>query len=69
MSNTCNVDEAHATRVRQQNGGVEDDRSDIYENFEYIYTKDKSFGEAKLNRSLIWFWKFRWWLSNLIMKR
>lgn len=49
--------------------GSEYDGNDIYENFEYIYRKDKSYGEAKMMRDYIWLWRLKWWTSNFILKR
>jgi hypothetical protein len=47
----------------------ESDGDDIYEDFEYIYNKSKSFGDAKSKNSWMWFWQVRWFISNLILKR
>jgi hypothetical protein len=40
------------------------DFGDVFENFEYIYRKCKSFGSTKRNRQNIWFWKLKWLLCN-----
>jgi len=39
------------------------DGDDIYDKFEYIYEKCKSFGKAKEKRSIILLWKLRWFLK------
>lgn len=38
---------------------------DIYENFEYIYNKCKSYGEAKRMNKWIWVWKLKWLFCQL----
>ncbi|MFI5137388.1 MAG: hypothetical protein ACHQIM_06135 [Sphingobacteriales bacterium] len=43
--------------------------NDFYENFNYIFRKCAEFGESKLNGEWVWFWRLRWWVSNLILKR
>lgn len=40
------------------------DFGDMFENFEYIYRKCKSFGATKRNKQSIWFWKLKWFLCN-----
>ena len=42
----------------------ETEGSDIFENFEYIYDKCRSFGEAKANKTWIWWWRIKWAISN-----
>ena len=54
--------EKYLTTQRVPNG-------DLFENSHYIFNKCKSFGDAKKAETSIWFWKFRWRLSNFILKR
>jgi hypothetical protein len=42
----------------QREGDV--NSSDIYENFEYLYNKCRSYREAKTRRKWIWVWKLKW---------
>jgi hypothetical protein len=41
-----------------------EDFVDMFENFEYIYQKCKSFGNAKRSGQMIIFWKLKWFLWN-----
>ncbi|HEY5391885.1 MAG TPA: hypothetical protein VIJ57_07215 [Hanamia sp.] len=43
--------------------------NDLYENFKYIFIKCKSLAKSKKKDKVFWFWKFRWSLSNFILKR
>jgi len=43
--------------------------NDLFANSRYIFNKCESFGDAKKAKMGVWFWKFRWRLSNLILKR
>jgi hypothetical protein len=43
--------------------------SDFYENFKYIFKKCQSFGESKKKDGGFRLWKFRWRISNFILKR
>jgi hypothetical protein len=47
----------------------EENGEDIYESFEDISIKVQSFGRAKLKGRWLWVWKFKWWLSNIILKK
>jgi len=51
------------TRDEEPNG------ENIYEDFEYIYNKSKSFGDAKSTNRWMWLWEVRWSVSNWILKR
>jgi hypothetical protein len=46
----------------QRNDPEHPEDKDIYDNFDYIYKKCKSFGQAKINKKSIWFLKIKWWL-------
>ena len=40
------------------------DGDDIYDGFEYIYNKSKSYGKAKENKQWVWVWRLKWWLCR-----
>jgi len=48
----------------QKKGG-----SDLFENFNYISKKCKSFEKTLVKNKSICLFKFRWWLSNIILER
>ena len=38
--------------------------ADIYDGFEYIYNKSKSYGEAKEKKEPLWIWRLKWRLCK-----
>jgi hypothetical protein len=57
------------TEYIKYTGALNNDSNDIYEHLKYIYEKDKSYCEAKINGKSIWLWDLRWKFSNFILKR
>ncbi|MEN3038818.1 MAG: hypothetical protein ABDI07_06665 [Candidatus Kryptonium sp.] len=41
---------------------------DVYDNFEYIYKKCKSYGEAKRNNKNLLLWRIKFWLHTKLFK-
>jgi hypothetical protein len=40
------------------------DESDVYDKFEYIYNKCKSFGKNKMEKNSVLVWKTKWWIKE-----
>jgi hypothetical protein len=44
----------------------DDKDKDVYDKFEYIYYKCKSFGKCKLGSKSKFIWKLKWWIKGIL---
>jgi hypothetical protein len=44
----------------------DDKDKDVYDKFEYIYYKCKSFGKCKLENKSKFIWKLKWWIKEIL---
>lgn len=59
VRDNCEIDKY----IKSQRAGEPADK-DIYDQFDYIYEKSKSFGQAKIHKKSIFLWKIKWWFCH-----